>query len=82
MNFELNLVESAFFLVLFFSWTIALMWSNKKLTDKIVSLKLRNEHLEKYARRKKRQNKGKYVKLGKNVYVQEGYAKKMKEIKE
>jgi hypothetical protein len=75
MTFELNILETIFFYGVLVLWTGSLIWSNKRLTDKIISLKMKNEHLCQILKKRKRRRNNKYVKLGKNVYVQEQYMK-------
>ena len=75
MTFELNILEAVFFYGVLMLWTGSLLWSNRRLTDKIISLKMKNEHSCQILKKRKRRRNNKYVKLGKNVYVQEEYMK-------
>ena len=78
MTFELNILEALFFYSILILWTFSLVWTNKQLTDKIILLKLKNDHICQILKKRRKRRTNKYVKLGKNVYVQERYMKETK----
>jgi len=78
MTFELNIFEALFFYSLLIMWSASLVWANKQLTNKIILLKIKNEHICQILKKRRRRRTNKYVKLGKNVYVQERHAKETK----